>query len=178
MRNNCFPIFTFATIAVIIIATASSFFFLPAFVHESTGAQKSVTKKVIPFDSDLDNTGCGGEIVRLRGEIHFFTFVVLPDDGGLQRTTDIDVQVIEAVGLKSGNKYHVTKMIINTQSADAGGGGPLGIVENASVSFQLSGPSKGDDLLVRDLRMTVGNGSQFTIDDSNVRIICGKYRII
>lgn len=176
MRNNRFSVLG-PLVTITVIIAMGSLCVLPGNVHESTGAQKSVTKKVIPFDSDLDNTGCGGEIVRLRSEIHFFIFVVLPDDGGLQRTTDIDFQVIEAVGLKSGNKYQVTNMIINTQSADAGGG-PLGAVENASVSFQLEGPDKEDDLLARDLRLNVSTASQVTIDDSNVRIICGKQRIL
>jgi hypothetical protein len=41
-------------------------------------------------------------------------FVVLPDDGGLQTSTDLDLQVTEALGLNSHNKYQVTNIIINT----------------------------------------------------------------
>jgi hypothetical protein len=112
MRNNCLSKFS-PLVSLVAIITIGSLFVLPVYyVHESNGAQKSVIKKVIPFDSDLDNTG--GELVHVRGEIHYLNFVVLPDDGGLQTSTDLDLQVTEALGLNSHNKYQVTNIIINT----------------------------------------------------------------
>jgi hypothetical protein len=114
MRNNCLSKFS-PLVSLVAIITIGSLFVLPVYyVHESNGAQKSVIKKVIPFDSDLYNTGCGGELVHVRGEIHYLNFVVLPDDGSLQTSTDLDLQVTEALGLNSHNKYQVTNIIINT----------------------------------------------------------------
>jgi hypothetical protein len=140
--------------------------------NEAEGARKSTAKKIIPFEFNLDNTGCGGEVVRLRGEIHFFTFAVLPDEGELQRTTDTDFQVIDALGIKSGKNYRLTNMIINTESRDTGREGPFRPIENISVSFQLNGPEEGDELFARDLKLTIGNTSQISFNDSNVRVIC------
>ena len=175
MGNNCCSVFT-PLVIVSVIIVIGSLCILPAYIHEGKGVQRSVTEKVTPFDADLDNTGCGGEMVHARGEIHFFTFVVRPDDGDLQITTDIELHDIEAVGLKSGNKYQMTNMVIITQSAVAGRSSD--VVENATVAFQLKGPDMEDDLLVRDFRLKVGVDGQVTVDDSKVRIVCGNQRII
>jgi hypothetical protein len=163
-------------VVVAVIIAIGSLCIISAYVQESKGAQKSVTKKVIPLDADLDNTGCGGELVHASGEIHFFTYVVSPDDGGLQITTDIEFHVLEAVGMKSGNKYQLTNMVIIIQSANAGGASE--VVENATVDFQLKGPEKGDDLFVRGFRLKIDASGQATVDDSKVRVICGNQRIL
>jgi hypothetical protein len=147
-----------------------------AYVQESKGAQRSVSKQVIPLDADLDNTGCGGEVVHTNNEIHFFTQIVRADDGGLQITTDLQFHVVEAVGLKSGGKYQVTNVVINTQSADAARSSEA--IENATVGFQLKGPEKGDDLFVRGFRLKIDPSGQVTVDDSKVMIICGNQRIL
>jgi hypothetical protein len=175
MGNNCCLVFTPLVIVAVIIVIGS-LCILPAYIHEGKGAQRSVTEKVTPFEADLNNTGCGGEMVHARGEIHFFTLVVRPDDGDLQITTDIELHDIEAVGLKSGNKYQMTNLVIITQSAVPGGSSD--VVENATVAFQLKGPDMEDNLLVRDFRLKVGVDGQVTVDDSKVRIVCGNQRII
>jgi hypothetical protein len=175
MRNNRFSVLAPLVVVAVIIAI-SSLCIIPEYVHEGNGAQRSVIDKVIPFDADLDNTGCGGELVRAHGEIHFFTSVVRPNDRDLQITTELELHDIEAVGLESGNKYQVTNMVIMTNSADAGRSSE--VVKNATVGFQLRGPDKGDDIFVRDFRLIVGVGGQVTVDDSKVRIVCGNQRIL
>jgi hypothetical protein len=175
MRNNRLSGLAPLVVVAVIIAIGS-LCIIPAYVYEGTGAQRSVTDKVTPFDAGLDNTGCGGEMVHARGEIHFLTSVVRPDDGDLQITTELEVHDIEAVGLKSGNKYQVTNMVIMTNSAATGRSSE--VVKNATVSFQLKGPDKGDDIFVRDFRLVVGASGQVTVDDSKVRIVCGNQRIL
>jgi hypothetical protein len=175
MRNNRLSVLASLVVVAVIIAIGS-LCIIPAYVHEGNGAQRSVTEKVIPFDAGLDNTRCGGEMVHARGEIHFLTFVVRTEDGDLQITTELEVHDIEAVGLKSGNKYQVTNMVIMTNSADAGRSSE--VVKNATVGFQLKGPDNGDDIFVRDFRLKVGVGGQVTVDDSKVRIVCGNQRIL
>jgi hypothetical protein len=54
MRNNCLSKFS-PLVSLVAIITIGSLFVLPVYyVHESNGAQKSVIKKVIPFDSEKE----------------------------------------------------------------------------------------------------------------------------
>jgi hypothetical protein len=175
-RNSCSSILAVSITVSVVIAVCATYV-LPISTFESEGARKSTAKKVIPFESSLNNTACGGEIVRLRGEIHFFTFVVMPEKGDLQQTTDTDFDLIGAMGLKSGKNYKLTNTIINTETADTTRG-QMGPVENISVSFQLNGPDEGDELFARGLRVTVDNSSQVNVDDSNLEIVCLKHRML
>lgn len=175
-KNNCSSVLALSITVSVMVALCASYV-LALGTFETEGARKSTAKKVIPFESNLNNTGCGGEVVRLRGEILFFTFVVQPQQGELQQTTDTDFDVIDAIGLESGKNYKLTNTIINTETADTGRA-QVGPEENVTVSFQLNGPGEGDELFARGLNVTVNNSSQVNIDDSNLKIICVKHRIL
>ncbi|HEY7109664.1 MAG TPA: hypothetical protein VH415_09570 [Nitrososphaeraceae archaeon] len=177
MRKNSFPSILAVFITVSVMTAVCASYVLAVSNFESEAARKSTAKKVIPFETNLNNTGCGGEPVALRGEIHFFTFVVLPQQGDLQQTTDTDFDVIDAFGLKSGKQYKLASTIINTETADTARG-QSGPVENVTVSFQLNGPDEGDELFARGLKVTVNDSSQINVDDSNLKIICAKHRML
>lgn len=177
VRKNSSSSILVLFISVSVVTAVCASYVLAVSTFETEGARKSTAKKVIPFESNLNNTGCGGEVVRLRGEIHFFTFVVLPQQGELQQTTDTDFDVTDAFGLESGKEYKLANTIINTETAESSRG-QLGPVENVTVSFRLNGPDEGDELFARGLRVTVNNSNQVNVDDSNLKIICAKHRML
>jgi hypothetical protein len=131
----------------------------------------SAQVQIIPINTVLDNTQCGGELVDASGNVHIVSQLFARSDGSFHVNQHVNFQDFKGVGETTGDTYIVTSNFNSLSNIDIEGTGSATQV----TSFHLVsvGPQSTPNLTVQAVfHLTVNSNGQITSQFESFRAVC------